>query len=201
VRLILTREEDFRYSPKRNESEINISSALDENGEILGTEINISVNLGAYGVNSEEILDQTCLGSLGIYHFKALKLSGRALRTNIPPQGPFSGFGLAQGFFALERHISQIADIRRQDPAEWRKIKHMGNNTLPIGISLKETPPIEQLLDTSASMSDYYRKWASYELLRQSRKGNRESEKGESFRGIGIALGYQGSGLLYTASD
>jgi CO/xanthine dehydrogenase Mo-binding subunit len=50
--------------------------------------------------------------------------------------------------------------------------------------------------------------WASYELLRQGRRHNFAeepsgfwAEKGESLRGIGIALGYQGSGLLYPGVD
>ena len=210
VRFILTREEDFRYSPKRNGAEISVSSAFDSQGEIIGAEINVTVNLGAYGINSAEILDQTCLGSLGVYRFDNLKLSGAAVRTNIPPQGPFSGFGLAQGFFALERHLSHVADLRKHDPAEWRKNRFPVNGSLPFGPAFKEGAPGEQLLDTAAAMSDYYRKWASYELLRQGRRQrlpqgslsrNNWAEKGETLRGIGIALGYQGNGLLYPGAD
>jgi CO/xanthine dehydrogenase Mo-binding subunit len=209
VRFILTREEDFRYSPKRNGAEISVSSALDGQGEIIGTEIHVMVNLGAYGINSTEILDQTCLGSLGVYRFDNLKLSGAAVRTNIPPQGPFCGFGLAQGFFALERHLSHVADMRKHDPAEWRKNRFPGNGSLPFGPAFKESAPGEQLLDTAAAMSDYYRKWASYELLRQARRQrlsqnsprNNWADKGETLRGIGIALGYQANGLLYPGAD
>jgi CO/xanthine dehydrogenase Mo-binding subunit len=202
VKLILNRKEDFCYSPKRNASEIRISSALGEKGEIRGMDIDVTVNLGACGVFTEEILDQTCLGVLGYYKMANVKLSGRAIKTNIPPQGPFSGFGLAQGFFALERHISHIADTCRQDPAEWRKnsrLSHSGH--LPVGIPLKDSPPTEQILDTAAAMSDYYRKWAAFELLRLRRRQNRWTEKEESLRGIGIALGYQGNGFLYSGSD
>jgi CO/xanthine dehydrogenase Mo-binding subunit len=202
VRMILTREEDFRYSPKRNGTEIRISSALGEGGEILGTEINLAVNLGAQGVFTNEILDQTCLGSLGYYKLANVKLKGFAVQTNIPPQGPFSGFGLAQGFFAMERHISHIADVQRQDPAEWRKNNHIHRNEhLPIGVALKNEPPMEELLDTAAAMSDYYRKWASFELLRLHRQQNNWAETGETLRGIGIAAGYQGSGFLYSGND
>jgi CO/xanthine dehydrogenase Mo-binding subunit len=208
VRLILTREEDFRYSPKRCGTEISISSALDEKGKVIGTEIDAAVNLGAYPVNNEEILDQTCLGSLGIYHFDNLKLTARALHTNIPPQGPFSGFGLAQGFFALERHVSHLADLQKQDPAEWRKVHFSSSSALP-GIFPKNSAAEEELLGTAASMSDYYRKWAAYELLRQGRREQLAAaaqngvkrdwaEKGERLRGIGIAMGFQGSGLLYS---
>jgi CO/xanthine dehydrogenase Mo-binding subunit len=197
VRLVLTREEDFRFSPKRAAADVSFSSALDEKGDLAGTEIEIAVNLGACGIQAQEILDQVCLGSLGLYRFGGVRLTGRAVCTNIPPQGPFSGFGLAQGFFALERHVSHIADLHKQDPAEWRK-NHLAGNTA-----------CEELLGTAASMGDYHRKWASSELLRQSRRqrsargqgGGGWAEKGETLRGIGIALGYQGSGLLYPGAD
>jgi CO/xanthine dehydrogenase Mo-binding subunit len=201
VKLCLTREEDFRYSPKRNGSEIHIRSALGEKGEVLGMDLNLTLNLGSEGIFTDEILDRTCLGGLGVYN-SAFSLEGAAVKTNIPPQGPLSGFGLAQGFFAAERHISRIADALRQDPAEWRKAHLLKKgDKLGIGISLKENPPLEKLIETVASSCDYHRKWASYELLRISRRGSAFEEKQEKLRGIGIAAAYQGNGFLYPQSD
>ena len=197
VRLILNRGEDFSFSPKRCATEINIASALDEKGEITGVEINTTVNLGAYGVNAAEILDHVNLGSLGVYKAKNIRLSGVALKTNIPPQGSFAGFGLAQGFFAMERHVSRIADTLKQDPAQWRFENGIKNGTLPLGMTVKDSITPQQLVETVVKVSDYRRKWASYELLRQ----NRQPEKGESLRGIGIALGCQMNGLLYHGGD
>jgi CO/xanthine dehydrogenase Mo-binding subunit len=202
VKIVLTREEDFRYTPKRNASETHICSAIGARGELLGTEVKTSVFLGAHGVFTGEILDQTCLGVLGTYKHNNLSIRGQALRTNIPPAGPLSGFGLAQGFFAMERHISRIADTLKQDPAEWRK-NHMfsRNGSLAIGMALKEHIPLEELLDTASAMSDYHRKWASYELLREYRRTRPGREKEDTLRGIGIATAYQGSGFLYSGGD
>jgi CO/xanthine dehydrogenase Mo-binding subunit len=211
VRLILTREEDFCFSPKRCGTEMRIASALDEKGKITGVQIDTVVNLGAYGVNADEILEHVNLGSLGVYKVKNIQLYGTALRTNIPPQGPLGGFGLAQGFFAMERHVSYITDILKQDPAQWRAENGIKNGILPLGIPAKNAPTAEQLILSVVKSSDYRRKWASYELLRQSRKQRNSSPqespalqwggKGEGLRGIGVALGYQGSGLLYQGSD
>jgi CO/xanthine dehydrogenase Mo-binding subunit len=202
VRLILNREEDFFYSPKRCKSNIDIASTIDENGNITAAEVDISVNLGAYAVNGEEILDQVCLGAIGCYNIENLKITARANLANIPPQGPFSGFGLAQGFFAMERHISQIADAVKKDPVEWRKSRMNPSLILPSGITSKTQIPPEKLIGSAASMSDYNRKWASYELLRQTRKEKSlVYEKGENLRGIGMAIGFQGSGLLYHGED
>jgi CO/xanthine dehydrogenase Mo-binding subunit len=202
VRLILNREEDFLYSPKRCGANIDIASTIDESGNITASEVDISVNLGAYGVFSDEILDQVCLGSLAYYNIENFKLTARASRTNIPPQGPFSGFGLAQGLFAIERHVSHIADAVNQDPAQWRKAHANSRLILPAGSTSKSPVSIDELIDAAVTMSDYYRKWASYELLRKHRKGKSLlAEKGENPRGIGIALGFQGNGLLYSGED
>ena len=196
VRLILNRDEDFFFAPKRFASHIDFTSAINEKGRIAAAEIDIFVNLGAYMVNENEILDQICLGSLGLYKFDNLRVTARAYKTNIPPHGAFSGFGLSQGLFAVERHISQIADIMNIDPAQLRK-----ETVDPkVILSSKNNTQGDDLLDTAAKMSDYYRKWTSFELLKQCRKG-KSAEKGENPRGIGIAVGFQGNGLLNYGED
>jgi len=200
VRLILTRKEDFFFSPKRCETEIIIEHALNEKGEVTGIAVNTTVNLGAYGVNANEMLDHVNMGSLGVYRAKNIRLSGTAIRTNIPPQGPYAGFGLAQGFFAHECQVSRIADTLNQDPAQWRYENGVKDGILPADMPVKDAAPMKLLIDTVVKMSDYRRKWASYELLRQKRRAH-WAEKGESLRGIGIALGYQGGGLLYPGVD
>ena len=203
VKLMLTRTEDFLYSPKRNSSEITISSEIDEKGKILSAEVQTVIDLGAHDVFSKEILNQTSLACLGIYRFGDIKLNGTAKRSNIPFQGSMEGFGMSQGFFAVERHVSRIADSLNQDPAEWRKNNFLSkNDKLAIGIQIKEPIPMIKLMDSAASMSDYYRKWASYELLRASRKPrNRGDDLSETKRGIGIAAAYQGSGFLFSGKD
>ena len=209
VKLMLKRQEDFMYSPKRNAAEIEIHSDLGEKGEILGTEVSVKLDFGAGEILSNEIMDQTCLGALGIYRHHAVKVNGIGLSTNIPPQGPMAGFGFSQGCFAAERHISRIADTLGQDPAEWRKNNSLRkdspaidtgtpsqkNMSFAIGTVLKNQVPIPELIDIAASMSDYYRKWASYELLRSRRVGEKFTLS-EPLRGIGIATACQGNGFL-----
>jgi len=199
VRFIFNREEDFFYSPKRCGSKINIASSIDEKGNISSAIIDILVNLGAYAVNENEILDQVCLGALNLYNYKNLKLTAKAVRTNIPPQGAFSGFGIAQGIFAAERHVTLISDMVNKDPAVWRHENIDTKAILPIP-QPKAFPSGDELINTALKISDYSRKWASYELLRQSRKG-KTLQKGENPRGIGIAVGYQGNGLLYNFGE
>jgi CO/xanthine dehydrogenase Mo-binding subunit len=209
VRILLTREEDFRYSPKRTGTEIRISSALDEQGRLLATEVHALVESGAQAVFVNEILDRVCLGALGTYKHRDAKITASAVKTNVPPEGPFAGFGLSQGFFAMERHVSRIADTLGMDPAEWRKLNSLGSQkTLAIGAAVKDPIRLDALLDTAATMSDYRRKWASYELLRKRRRSDGKGYRSdfannsqEAFRGIGIACAYQGGGFMHRLSN
>ena len=201
VKLMLTREEDFLYSPKRNRSEIKIRSTLGEKGAIHSSAIQVTLDLGAEGIFGNEIIEHTCIGALNAYRRKSFTLNAAGIRTNIPPQGLMAGFGLSQGFFASERHVSRIADALGQDPAEWRKNNYLEKSqNFAAGQALKENIPFAELIGAAAAMSDYYRKWASYELLRHSRnKGGGEKWDfiKDTLRGIGIATSFQGGGFLY----
>ena len=197
VKLLLSRGEDFLYSPKRNGSEIRIQSSIGEKGEIISSSIKVKLNLGAQAVFKDEIIDHTCLAALGAYSRRSFRIDGEGILSQIPPQGVMAGFGLSQGFFAAETHVSEIADSLSQDPAEWRKNNYITNNqSLLFGSAQKDIIPIAELIDAAAAMSDYYRKWASYELLRR-RRGAKWSFTGEPLRGIGISTAFQGSGFLY----
>jgi len=198
VKLMLTGEEDFLYAPKRNRARIEIRSALGEKGEIAGSELRLRLDLGAYGVFQDEIIDHTCLGALGLYQHRSFKIDGAGICSNIPVQGPLAGFGLAQGFFAAERHASRIAGALGQDPAQWRKDNVLKERqSLAIGTSPIHSAPLPELIDAAAAFSGYYRKWASYELLKNSRREKPSPLSGEPLRGIGIATACQGSGFLH----
>ena len=198
VRLILNRGEDFLYSPKSAGTEIIIQSALDKHGYILGTKVNLTADFGAYGLFAREITERIALSILGAYSHGSIELEARGIKSPIPPAGPTAGFGLVQGFFAAERHASRIADIIGVDPAEWRKNVFLRKGKmLAIGVEIRN-PPLEELIDSVATMSDYRRKWAAYELLRKNRRENHFRNKlEEPLRGIGITLAYQGNSMLY----
>jgi CO/xanthine dehydrogenase Mo-binding subunit len=193
VKLFLTREEDIRYSPKRPPSVIRHRAAIGAEGELLALEARAVVDVGASAPFAEETLDRLCLGTLGAYRCPNVRVEGFAVRTDTPPSGPFAGFGLAQSFFSVERHVSRVAEDCGIDPVDWRKSNSFGkHDRLPTGYTMKDEVPAAALIDTVVSMSDYRRKWSSYELLTRSR----ESRKEGPLRGIGVAYAYQGNGFL-----
>jgi CO/xanthine dehydrogenase Mo-binding subunit len=198
VKLILSGVEDFLYSPKRNKAEITLKSAVGESGELLATALSAVLPLGSQGIFAEEIIDHTCAGAFGLYRREAFKINAACVGGIIPPQGMMAGFGLSQGFFAAERHASRIADSLGEDPAVWRKNNFLkAKQNLPIGTSLKDSVPLPELIDSVAAMSDYYRKWASYQMQKNSRRGKGILFSDKPLRGIGIAIACQGNGFLY----
>jgi CO/xanthine dehydrogenase Mo-binding subunit len=216
IKLILTRGEERLYSPRRATSEIGIRSTVDENGHILETAVTIRADLGACGFFADEIIDRMALASLSLYRLGTVTLHAKAVGTASLPKGAFSGFGMAQGFFAIERHLMRVTDELHVSPLHWKLdrniVKQGGTQVrLPIGITAKKHLPLHSLIETASTQSDFGRKWAAYDLQR-NRENLRErpherpherliEDKVSPMRGIGLAFAYQGAGLLYHTGD
>ncbi|MDR0383370.1 MAG: molybdopterin-dependent oxidoreductase [Spirochaetaceae bacterium] len=178
VKLTLTRLEDFCFSPKRPETVIDFSTMLDPNGEPAETEINIRTGFGADCFFAYDMTEAMAWAVACQYRLGRMTVNACAVKTNLPPAGPFAGFGAAEGVFALERHAAKIADMSGIEGAEWRKC-HYNEKRMPAD----ET---ENLTAELASKCDYWRKRAAYELLRRSRETS--GAEISPMRGIGLAV-------------
>lgn len=202
VKILLSRLEDFQFSPKRPASQIALRTATGTDGELIAIEGRPIVNMGASGPFAEEFISRLSLGALGAYRSSHRRIEGYAVQSNIPPAGPFAGFGFSQANFAIESHIWSITDRLQQNPLEWRKKNALcKGDTLLQGIPVRDPVPSEALLDTVAAMSDFNRKWSSYELISRYHRSLHQFPLDKTLRGIGISLGYQGNGLLFEGSD
>lgn len=198
VRLLLSREEEFRFAPKRPAAKIRQRAAVDENGTLVALDAKIIVDVGAGAPFATELLDRLCLGAVGAYRCPNVRIEGYAVRTNQPPAGPLAGFGLSQAFFASESHVSRVAGALGVDAVEWRRDNALSRgDVLATGTPLKEQVPARELIDAVVSMSDYRRKRAAYELLAERRHGRFDGP----LRGIGLSFAYQGNGFIGTGAD
>jgi CO/xanthine dehydrogenase Mo-binding subunit len=203
VKFMLTREEERLYSMRRAESGIRIRSEVDESGRILKTDLAVTADLGACGFFADEIIDRMALAALGLYRLGTVTIRAKAVGTASVPKGPFSGFGMAQGFFAIERHLAHVTDELHVSPLHWKLERNgakQGPVKLPIGIAVKKPLAIRNVIESVSARSDFGRKWAAYDLL--CRRENPAGDKVSPTRGIGLAFAYQGAGLLYhTGND
>ncbi len=198
VRLLLSREEEFRFSPKRPATTFRQRVALDEAGHPIAMESRIIMDVGAGSPFAVETLDRLCLGSAGAYRCPNARVEGYAVKTNTPPTGPFAGFGLSQAFFAAENHVAKLAAAVGMDPIEWKEENALcRGDVLVTGTPLKEQVPARELIDAVVSMSDYRRKHAAYSLLAE----RRHSRFDGPLRGIGLSFTYQGNGFIGTGND
>lgn len=194
VKFLLSREEDFLYSPKRIPVLIKYRTGLDRNGDPLAMEIDLGINTGAYPVFLDEIVSRMMILSAGSYKCKNLRITGTGIFTNLPPMGGCSGFGIPQVLFALETHISRIAETVQTDPIKWRirNLLQSGGRTIT-GMKLSEDPFRTDLLDRITGESDFHRKYAAFELQKKRRNNFNQATKNTG--GIGIALAFHGSGF------
>jgi CO/xanthine dehydrogenase Mo-binding subunit len=191
AKIILTREEDFRFTPKRARSSVSIRAALGKGADLSAMDVRISINVGAYGPLAKEILSQAVLACTGAYACPNLRVEGYAVVTNTPPMGAFGGLGASHTLFAMEAHANRMAASAGEDPADWksRNVMRKGSRLLT-GEMLKEEVPYDAVLERIAAASDYRRKYAGYELVRKRRSGRSDGP----LRGIGLSFAYQGAG-------
>ena len=105
----------------------------------------IFANTGAYGAHALTVQGCTAGKTLPLYRANAYRFIMTTAYTNLPIGGAFRGYGGPQGFFAMEAHMDEVADLIGMDPAEFRRknILRPGDEN-PLAKALgegKEGPP------------------------------------------------------------
>ncbi len=146
VKVKLSRTESLRVHPKRHAMEIDMSTACDENGIILGLKARVISDTGAYASLGGPVLQRACTHAAGPYNFQNIDILGIAVYTNNPPAGAFRGFGVTQTCFASESNLNVLAEMVGISPWEirYRNAIHPGqilpNNQMAFpGTALEET--------------------------------------------------------------
>jgi putative selenate reductase molybdopterin-binding subunit len=121
VRLEYTRAEEFRSSRSRHPQIIRMKTGVKRDGTIVANSMALLANTGAYGTHAMTVQSNTGAGVLPIYPCPNLRFEAHVVYTNLPPAGAFRGYGLPQGFFALESHIDEIARQLGMDALEIRR--------------------------------------------------------------------------------
>jgi len=152
---------------------------------------------GAYCTLSPVVLSRGTIHAAGPYDCPNVRLRGRAMKTNVPPNGAFRGFGAPQSIFALERHMDRIARALDMDPAEFRRRNFVRTgSTLAVGQTLREPVNMDALLARAMSLSDYAAKRAQFARVNADARVR---------KGIGLATfmhgaGFTGSGEVHLQS-
>jgi len=122
VRLELTREEEFVSSRTRHPQTITFRTGVDTAGHLVGQDMKVVANTGAYGTHGLTV--QLVSGLRGLSSYRALSKRYRCdvAYTNLPVPGAYRGYGAPQALFALESHMEDIAHELGIDPLEFRRM-------------------------------------------------------------------------------
>ncbi len=155
--LILTRHEDMRWTGKRHPFDIRYRIGFTKSGKITAYEVELNANGGAYCDLSLAILDRAVLHADNCYFIPNVKITGRACRTNLPPNTAMRGFGAPQGIFAIESAITRIAEMLKIDPFTIRIMNsYSEGQTTPFGQQVHEAATVE-LLERLRTDAEYDR--------------------------------------------
>ncbi len=181
VKMIYDRVEDLLATTKRHPAVIRHRTGVTRKGRLTAMDIEVVLDGGAYCTLSPVVLSRGVIHATGPYRCDHVRIRGRAMMTNTPPNGAFRGFGAPQTQFGVEAHMDRIAEALGLDPVRIRE-----QNVLRPG----DITATGQRLgpDTSAGL-----------VLRKAVRDTRFLQKRRAWagtrRGIGLSLFFHGSGF------
>lgn len=181
VKMIYDRVEDLLATTKRHPSIVRHRTGVTRDGRLTAMDIDVVMDGGAYATLSAVVLSRGVIHAAGPYRCDHIRIRGRAMMTNTPPNGAFRGFGAPQTQFAVEAHMDRIAEALGLDPVRVREV-----NALCPG----DTTATGQTLGRDASALAVLR-----EAVRRSRFTQKRRALADTNRGIGLSLFFHGSGF------
>lgn len=181
VKILYDRTEDMLATTKRHPSIVRHRTGVAKDGRLVAMDIEVVLDGGAYVTLSPVVLSRGCIHAAGPYRCPNVRIEGRAMMTNTPPNGAFRGFGAPQTQFAMEVHMDRVAEALGMDPLTLRRRNALRpGDTTATGQVMQDDCTALQALERAAKRSGFRRKHRAW--------------KGTT-RGIGLALFFHGSGF------
>ena len=144
VKIVNTRQDEFRTGTPRENAVVRIRSAITRDGEIVGRESVVLMDAGAYSSETPFLVSVGALTVASNYRVGALRVKTRAYYTNTPPTGAYRGVGGTYLIFALERHVDHLAAAIGMDRREPRlRNVYVDGDMTPTGQVLDDVSFIE----------------------------------------------------------
>jgi len=208
VAIFFNREQDVKYTTKRHPSFQRSRAYVTNEGKLLGLELQIYLDGGAYCTLSQVVLARAALTATGSYFVPNVHIHAKAVATNTVPSGAFRGFGGPQAIFGIEMLMEKIASTLNLPPHEVRRrnLITVGQKTatgqvLQYSVSAKET--FEDVLQQSAfeKKRRQFLQW-NQPILEKLRQGIFPRTKShEMLKGIGISVSLHGAGFTGTGEN
>jgi CO/xanthine dehydrogenase Mo-binding subunit len=181
VKIVYDRTEDMAATTKRHPSIVRHRTGVRADGRITAMDIDVLLDGGAYCTLSPVVLSRGVIHATGPYRCDHVRIRGRAVMTNTPPNGAFRGFGAPQTQFAAEVHADRVAEALGIDPVRFREINALRpGDTTATGQRLGRDASARLVLREAVRRTDFVRR--------------RKALRGTG-RGLGLSLFFHGSGF------
>lgn len=183
ARLVLARPVDRAACAKRHPSRISIRLGATADGHLIGAEVDLVLDGGAYATVSPHVLFRAAVASCGPYRVPNVRVDARVVRTHRVPGGWVRGAGEAQAAYAIETAMDTLAERLGVDPLilRYRNMLRVGDETIT-GQELAGAVGLSAALDRVSEAAN----WS------QSRPA---SETGSMRSGRGLAVSMSGIGI------
>ena len=186
VKVIYSREEEFKASPTRQPAIIHMRTGCTRDGTLTFRSADVLLDNGAYtswGPTIPVIMMRTVSGH---YRVPAVDFKAQAIYTNNPYAGSFRGYGNVQCTYATAQQMDMLADMVDIDPLEFHlKNSQQSGEYTPQKSFLRECALVE-CLETAAQASDYSKKRKEYAA--------QQDAPGRYKKGIGLASSIHNAG-------
>jgi xanthine dehydrogenase large subunit len=157
VKLRPDRDDDFLITGRRHGFEYDYDVGYDDEGRVLGAEIDLISNAGFSADLSGPVMTRALCHFDNAYWLPHVAMHGYSAQTNTQSNTAFRGFGGPQGAIAIEAILDEIARALGKDPLEVRRANFYGTTerrVTPYGQVIDDNV-IHGLVDTLVETSDY----------------------------------------------
>jgi putative selenate reductase molybdopterin-binding subunit len=208
VKYEYTREEEFIAARSRHPMRIWMKTGVQRDGTITANSMRILSNTGAYGCHAVTVTGNTGHKAMALYIGDGpyrknpnIQFYADIVYTNTPPAGAFRGYGVPQGFWAVERHMEKISRALGLDPLEFRlKNSLQSGEYHPFSTAWNEgREPRPEIIHTSGLVECV--KQGKAAIGWDDKFGNETwhqvTDHPNYRKGIGVALVMQGTAIPY----
>ena len=186
VKVLYTREEEFRAAPTRQPAIIHMRTGCTKDGTLTFRSADVLLDNGAYTSWGPTIPVVMMRTTSGHYRVPVVHYEAQAIYTNNPYAGSFRGYGNVQTTFATAQQMDMLAEQLDMDPLEFHlKNAQKSGEITPQKAFLRECA-LDRCLLAAAQASDYTAKRKRYETARL--------QPGRYKKGIGLASSIHNAG-------
>ncbi|MCM2324039.1 MAG: xanthine dehydrogenase family protein molybdopterin-binding subunit [Oligoflexia bacterium] len=121
VKVLWSRAQEFYNTYQRQGVVAKMRLGVKKDGTITALEQKLYWDAGAYVEYGANVVNAAGLSATGPYNIPNVHIDSVCVYTNLPPGGPYRGFGYSEFLFGLESLFNEVAKKLGLDPVEFRR--------------------------------------------------------------------------------